>query len=44
MDIREIVWSGMEWIYVVQNRDQRRAVGNMAMNRQVPEEFGKFLK
>jgi hypothetical protein len=36
MDLREIGWSGMDWIDLAQNRDQWRAVVNMIMNLQVP--------
>jgi hypothetical protein len=28
MDLREIGWEGVDWIHVVQDRDQRRAVVN----------------
>jgi hypothetical protein len=28
MDLREIVWGGMDWIDVAQDRDQRRALLN----------------
>jgi hypothetical protein len=27
MDVREIGWGGMDWIGLVQDRDQRRALG-----------------
>jgi hypothetical protein len=36
MDLREIGWDGMDWIDLVQNRDQRRALVNMGMNLRVP--------
>jgi hypothetical protein len=36
MDFREIGWSGMDWIYVAHDRDQRRAFANMVMKLQVP--------
>jgi hypothetical protein len=32
MDLREIGWDGMDWIDLVQNRDQRRALVNTVMN------------
>jgi hypothetical protein len=35
-DLREIAWSGMDWIDAAQGRDQWRALVNMAMNLQVP--------
>jgi hypothetical protein len=36
MDLRGIGWDGMDWIDVVQNRDQWRALVNTAMNLPVP--------
>jgi hypothetical protein len=35
MDLREIGWDGMDWIRLVQDRDQWMAVVNMVMNFQV---------
>jgi hypothetical protein len=34
--LREIEWDGMDWIYVVQDRDQWRALVNTVMNLRVP--------
>jgi hypothetical protein len=36
MDLGEIRWSGMYWIYLVQDRNQWRALVNTVMNLQVP--------
>jgi hypothetical protein len=36
MDLREIGWVGMDWIYLAQVRDQRRALVNTVMNTRVP--------
>jgi hypothetical protein len=36
MDIREMAWSDMDWIYLAQERDQRRALVKTVMNLQVP--------
>jgi hypothetical protein len=36
MDLREIGWEGMDWIYVAQDRDQWTALVNTVMNLQVP--------
>jgi hypothetical protein len=36
MDIREIGWGGMDWIYLAQDRDQLRALVNTVMNFRVP--------
>jgi hypothetical protein len=36
IDLREIVWDGMDWIDLAQNRDQWRALVNTAMNFRVP--------
>jgi hypothetical protein len=36
MDLREIVWGGMDWIDLAQDRHQRRALLNTVMNLRVP--------
>jgi hypothetical protein len=35
-DLREIGWDGMDWIDLVQDRDQWRALVNTEMNLKVP--------
>jgi hypothetical protein len=36
MDLREIGWDGMDWIKLVQDRDQWRALAKTLMNLRVP--------
>jgi hypothetical protein len=36
MDLREIGWGGMDWIYLAQDRDQWKALVNTLMNLRVP--------
>jgi hypothetical protein len=36
MDLREIGWSGIDWIDLAQDRDQWRALVNRVMNLWVP--------
>jgi hypothetical protein len=36
IDLRERKWDDMDWIDMAQNRDQWRALVNMAMNLRVP--------
>jgi hypothetical protein len=36
MDLREIGWIGMGWIYLAEDRDQWRALVNTVMNLRVP--------
>jgi hypothetical protein len=43
MDLREIGWGGMDWIYLVQDREQWGALVKTVMNLRVPKNIGKFL-
>jgi hypothetical protein len=36
IDLREIGWNGIDWIDLVQDRDQWRALVNTVMNLRVP--------
>jgi hypothetical protein len=36
LNLREIGWSGMDWIDLVHDRDQWRALANTIMNLRVP--------
>jgi hypothetical protein len=36
MDLREIGWGGMDWIDLIQVRDQWRALVNMVMYLRIP--------
>jgi hypothetical protein len=36
MDLRKIGWEGVDWIHLAQDREQRRAVVNMVMNKRWP--------
>jgi hypothetical protein len=36
MDLREIEWEGVNWMYLAQDRDQRQAVVNTVMKLRVP--------
>jgi hypothetical protein len=43
MDLREIGWSGMDWIHLAWDRDQWRALVNTVLNLWVPLNVWKFL-
>jgi hypothetical protein len=43
MDLIEIQWGGMDWIDLVQDKDQRRALVNTVMNLRVSQNIWKFL-
>jgi hypothetical protein len=36
MDLREIVWEGVEWMRLAQDSDQWRDIGNTVLNLLVP--------
>jgi hypothetical protein len=36
MDFKEMVWAGMDWIYLAQDRDLWRTLVNTLMKLQVP--------
>jgi hypothetical protein len=36
LDLREIGWSGMDWIDLARDRDQWRDLANIVMNLRVP--------
>jgi hypothetical protein len=40
MDLKEVVWLGMNWIDLVQNRDRWQAHLNAVMKFQVPKMLG----
>jgi hypothetical protein len=44
MDLREIGWSVMDWIYLAQDRDQWRALVRTVMNLRVPSNAVEFLE
>jgi hypothetical protein len=43
MDLREIGWDGVDWTDMAQDRDQWRALVNIALNLRVPQNAGKLL-
>jgi hypothetical protein len=44
VDVREIGWSGMDWIDLVQDREQWKALVNTVMNLRGSMKFWEFLE
>jgi hypothetical protein len=42
MDLREIVWGGVDWIGLAQDKDKWRVLVNVFMNLRVPQNAGKL--
>jgi hypothetical protein len=36
MDLMEMAWEGVDWMHLIQDRDQWQDLVNMTMNLQVP--------
>jgi hypothetical protein len=43
VDLTEIGWGGMDWIYLAQDGDHWKALVTMVMNLRVPLNVGMFL-
>jgi len=43
MDLKKIVWEGVDWMHLAQNRDQWQALVNTVMNFRVPQKAENFL-
>jgi hypothetical protein len=42
-DLKEIVWEGVDWIHLAQDRDQWRALVDMLKNFPLPQNAGNLL-
>lgn len=43
MDVRQIGWVGMDWIYLAQGRNKRQAAVNALMNLRDPQNANNFF-
>jgi hypothetical protein len=43
MDLQEMGWEGVDWIYMAQDRDRWRALVNAVMNLRISIKGGEFL-
>jgi hypothetical protein len=43
MELREIGWETVDWMHLIQGRDQWRAVVNTILNLGIPKQAGNFL-
>jgi hypothetical protein len=43
MDCKEVGWEGVDWIHLVQDKDQWWALVNIVINLRVPYKAGNFL-
>jgi hypothetical protein len=41
--LREMAWEVMDWIHLIQDRDQWKALVNTVMNLWAPQKSGNFL-
>jgi hypothetical protein len=44
MNLREILWSNMDWIFLAQDRDQWKNLVNAVMNFRVPYNVWEILE
>jgi hypothetical protein len=42
MDLREIVWDGVDWMYLAEDRDQWWAIVNMVITFRFHKRWGIF--
>jgi len=43
MDLREVLWEGVDWMHLAEDRDHWSSLVNTIINFRIPQKAGNFL-